>query len=475
MSKEKFIDSRVTSALSAVMAAATLGSVPVAGAEFINTDEVNTTIVLKSEDLGIDKRYSGGALANVDASSIKLLGSIDFTQPQVMRPDSVATAIATSVEVEAKDTLDRKVIVQIGEKFCLVSNPNISGGNNVLEKTDTFPEIRNNRTMVPVRLISESLGVTVGWNGEDQSISLKKGNREIGMQIGNKIMKVSDNGDIKEFVLDSPPVINKDNRTLVPVRAIAEAFGIEVQWDGKTSTVFINYTEAEKNSLLEGSGAETEISAYPEFLGNLEERTLFNLEKSYKASWASGDRKGTNPLGLNYNDILEFKKTGSTENCKGIELIKVSDNLGFICLVGGTCGFQKEESIENIKIAIEKCNKVNPEIMKRCVENGLKFMAADAVSEPVFSGVAKDWGGTFDDDTIWVNEKNVYLFSPSTWAAIMIEESYGILYRKISGVGMGKATIDGVIYNDVEEYKQEQRKLTLATNFPDWVHTGLGA
>jgi len=441
----------------------------------VSAAEIKPNITVVSKGEGVDERYSGGALANVDASSIKLLGTIETQQP-VMRPDGLATAIETSVQVEVKNTSGIKVIVQIGEKFCLVSNPNVSGGNNVLQENDTRPEIINNRTMVPVRLISESLGVTVGWNGEDKSISLKKGNKEIEMQIGNSVMEVNNNGDIKEFVLDSPPVINKDSRTLVPVRAIAEAFGIPVQWDEKTRTVFINYTETEKNSLLEGSGAETKISAYPEFLGNLEQRTLLNLEESYRASWASGDRKGTNPLGLDYNDILEFKKTGSTENCKYIELIKVSDNLGFICVVGGTCGFQKEESMENMKIAVEKCNKVNPEIMKRCVENGLKFMSAGRASGPIFIGVREDWGATFDEDTIYVNEKNVYLRDPTTWASIMIEESYGIFYRKISGGGMGKATIDGVIYNGAAEYKREQHNLTFDTNFPDWVNgTGLGA
>ena len=41
-----------------------------------------------------------------------------------------------------------------------------------------------------------------------------------------------------ESTLDSAPVII-DSRTLVPVRAIAESFGSDVSWDGETKTVII--------------------------------------------------------------------------------------------------------------------------------------------------------------------------------------------------------------------------------------------
>jgi hypothetical protein len=59
--------------------------------------------------------------------------------------------------------------------------------------------------------------------------------RTVIMIIGKLIMVV----DGKDIVVDPPPTIIS-GRTMVPVRAVAEAFGAEVDWDGETKTVIIN-------------------------------------------------------------------------------------------------------------------------------------------------------------------------------------------------------------------------------------------
>ena len=51
---------------------------------------------------------------------------------------------------------------------------------------------------------------------------------------GEKEIKVVLNGHTMEF--DQPPVI-RDDRTLVPMRAIFEALGAQVMWNGDTRTV----------------------------------------------------------------------------------------------------------------------------------------------------------------------------------------------------------------------------------------------
>lgn len=37
-----------------------------------------------------------------------------------------------------------------------------------------YPQIKDSRTFVPLRFISENLGYTVEWNGEDRSIKISK-------------------------------------------------------------------------------------------------------------------------------------------------------------------------------------------------------------------------------------------------------------------------------------------------------------
>ena len=54
------------------------------------------------------------------------------------------------------------------------------------------------------------------------------------MQIGSKTMYV--NGEAKE--LDVPAQII-ESRTMVPARAVAEAYGCAVEWEGETRTVII--------------------------------------------------------------------------------------------------------------------------------------------------------------------------------------------------------------------------------------------
>ena len=55
------------------------------------------------------------------------------------------------------------------------------------------------------------------------------------LQIDN--VKMYKNGN--EKIIDTAPTII-NSRTMVPVRAVAEAFDVSVDWDEKTSTVIIN-------------------------------------------------------------------------------------------------------------------------------------------------------------------------------------------------------------------------------------------
>lgn len=105
--------------------------------------------------------------------------------------------------------------------------------------SDVAPYIAEDRTMVPIRVISENLGKIVTWNNDDKKVTIKdeKGN-EFSLVINEKFMEnVSSNSNLK-IELDAPAVI-KDDRTFVPIRAIAEAFGERVDWDNDKRVVVI--------------------------------------------------------------------------------------------------------------------------------------------------------------------------------------------------------------------------------------------
>ena len=100
---------------------------------------------------------------------------------------------------------------------------------------DQPPVIENGRTLVPLRAIFEALNAEVAWDGETQTVRAIRYGTYIELQIGSNEMKV--NNEIK--ILDVPAKTIND-RTMVPARAIAEAFGCNVSWDAENNAVIIN-------------------------------------------------------------------------------------------------------------------------------------------------------------------------------------------------------------------------------------------
>jgi hypothetical protein len=86
-----------------------------------------------------------------------------------------------------------------------------------------------------MRAIFEALGASVEWNEETRTVTSVHDGVEIKVTIDSTKMYVNGN----EIELDSWPVIIAD-RTMVPVRAISEAFGCEVSWNDAYRTVDIS-------------------------------------------------------------------------------------------------------------------------------------------------------------------------------------------------------------------------------------------
>ncbi|MFJ7369401.1 stalk domain-containing protein [Lysinibacillus sp. NPDC098008] len=95
--------------------------------------------------------------------------------------------------------------------------------DHVLVKSDVAPEMTNNRTMVPLRVISENLGAQVHW--QDAKIILTSDKTVIQLQPNSHT--IIKNGQTAQ--LDVQPYI-KNNRTFVPLRFIAETFGSQVHY-----------------------------------------------------------------------------------------------------------------------------------------------------------------------------------------------------------------------------------------------------
>ncbi len=125
---------------------------------------------------------------------------------------------------------------------------------------DVKPKIIDGRTVVPFRKIFEKIGALVKWDEETQTVSARKSSKTITMTIGSDNMQIDKgktdeegNPIIENVTLEVPSQI-LDGRTLVPARAISEAFGLNVDWDKNSKTVIITDDEASDDSWKENIG-----------------------------------------------------------------------------------------------------------------------------------------------------------------------------------------------------------------------------
>lgn len=126
---------------------------------------------------------------------------------------------------------DTTVVMTIGSKDVIVDN-NITA-------IDTAALIKNERTFVPYRALAEAFGAKVEWNEKDRTVTTEMDGKKVVMTIDKKEYKVND----KDMTMDVAPYIAND-RTLVPVRFVAEALGFKVtptyNTDGTTASVVFN-------------------------------------------------------------------------------------------------------------------------------------------------------------------------------------------------------------------------------------------
>ncbi len=117
---------------------------------------------------------------------------------------------------------------------------------------DAQPTIYNSRVMVPVRNIAENFGMEIDWNKETETMTFVKGDRTIIHKMRSNVITV--NGE--SFTFDVPS-INSMNRTLMPVRMLAEAMGATVDWNNEARQVIIS---TDSPSILTASPDKTAVN-----------------------------------------------------------------------------------------------------------------------------------------------------------------------------------------------------------------------
>lgn len=125
--------------------------------------------------------------------------------------------------------------------------------------------IEQERTLVPLRSIFESMGAKVEWDQASKTVRGSKGDKKMQLQIGNKTATVND----RTVTLDVPAVIRNDY-TLVPTRFIAESLGSQVGWDNNTKSVLVDskypYGNYKVNRVVDGDTLKVNFNGKEESL-----------------------------------------------------------------------------------------------------------------------------------------------------------------------------------------------------------------
>jgi hypothetical protein len=92
-------------------------------------------------------------------------------------------------------------------------------------QSDVAPSMSRGRVLVGFRAVLEGIGATVDWRADARVASALREGRKVEVTIGSKLARV----DGREVLLDTPAHITQD-RTIVPLRFCADAYGYEVAW-----------------------------------------------------------------------------------------------------------------------------------------------------------------------------------------------------------------------------------------------------
>ena len=126
----------------------------------------------------------------------------------------------------------------ISEKLADTSEIHILYNDTVVQYEDVKPVNTDGRVMIPFRAALENMGATVNYEDSARLVTATKGDITISFTLMDDTIYVNKNGAQSTVTMDVPMIIVED-RTLVPIRFMSNAFDMQVGWDGDTQTVII--------------------------------------------------------------------------------------------------------------------------------------------------------------------------------------------------------------------------------------------
>ena len=146
----------------------------------------------------------------------------------------LSTIILPSLAVANPDTIVVKLWV--GNQFMEVNGTRIP-----IDEQGTKPIILESRTLVPIRAIIEAFGGKVGWDSKTRKVTIDFNNNNLELWIGQSLASL--NGYAVQIDSANPKVVPMiiNGRTMIPLRFVAESFGIDVQYEATSKKITLTY------------------------------------------------------------------------------------------------------------------------------------------------------------------------------------------------------------------------------------------
>ena len=116
----------------------------------------------------------------------------------------------------------------------VLKSADVSINGEALDLTGRKPIIENGTTLIPLRAVFEKLGGKVDWIADTRSIIITRDSLKLELSIGSYTMKKNGN-DITLAV----PARLINSTTYIPLRAVVEAMGCGINWDGANKLITI--------------------------------------------------------------------------------------------------------------------------------------------------------------------------------------------------------------------------------------------
>ena len=220
-------------------------SYPVAGDDFVYLYIGNDRKLLCLDiDVGVENQLMMDVYGDDSGSE----GSISFER---MVDDEDRLYITTWTQITCYTKHFGKAPIINTVKYTLGKNVyNLDGLDFMM---DVNPEVFEGRTLLPARYVVEPLGGQVFWDGEQRKVTCKlvaPDNTEtddykeniVELWIDKPTAKI--NGVEVQIDPDNPDVVPTiiNDRTMVPMRFLAESLGCEVEWIAETKEIILTYS-----------------------------------------------------------------------------------------------------------------------------------------------------------------------------------------------------------------------------------------